>query len=109
MRTIQSGLWTGPTSTAVVRHCPQLKLGYQFTPWMRGTIGYDFIFLSAVARPGNQIDNTYDGVIHPIVPMKNSDVLKLWIESRFAHQLLALSVDRVRSLGLWRGIDERFT
>ena len=23
-------------------------------------------------RPGNQIDNTYDGAVHPIVPMKSS-------------------------------------
>jgi hypothetical protein len=50
----------------------QLSLGYQLTPWMRTQIGYDFLYLSQVARPGNQIDNTYDGVAHPLVPMSSS-------------------------------------
>jgi hypothetical protein len=50
----------------------QLNIGYQFTPWIRGSIGYNFLYLSSVARPGNQIDNTYDGVVHPIVPMTSS-------------------------------------
>jgi hypothetical protein len=50
----------------------QLNLGYQFTPFMRGTIGYDFLFLSSVLRPGNQIDNNFDGVNHPLVPMTSS-------------------------------------
>jgi len=50
----------------------QLNLGYQFTPCIRGQIGYDFMYLSSVVRPGTQIDNTYDGVVHPIVPMSNS-------------------------------------
>jgi Putative beta barrel porin-7 (BBP7) len=49
-----------------------LNVGYQFTPWLRGEIGYDFLFLSSVLRPGNQIDNTYDGVSHPGVPMSTS-------------------------------------
>jgi hypothetical protein len=53
---------------------PELRLnvGYQITPHLRATIGYDFIFLSSVLRAGNQIDNTYDGVTHPLVPMKTS-------------------------------------
>lgn len=53
---------------------PELKLnvGYQFTPSIRATIGYDFTYISSVLRPGNQIDNTYDGVVHPLVPMKAS-------------------------------------
>ncbi len=50
----------------------QLNVGYQITPWLRGQIGYDFLYLSSVARPGNQIDNTYDGVTHPLVPMTSS-------------------------------------
>lgn len=50
----------------------QLNVGYQLTPCMRGLIGYNFFYLSSVARPGNQIDNTYDGVTHPLVPMANS-------------------------------------
>jgi hypothetical protein len=50
----------------------QVSVGYQFTPWIRGEIGYNFLFLSSVARPGNQIDNTFDGVTHPLVPMSSS-------------------------------------
>ena len=46
----------------------QLSVGYQFTPWVRGLIGYNFLYLSSVVRPGTQIDNTYDGVVHPLVP-----------------------------------------
>jgi hypothetical protein len=50
----------------------QLKIGYAFTPWISGQVGYNFLYLSSVARPGNQIDNTYDGVAHPGVPMASS-------------------------------------
>jgi hypothetical protein len=48
------------------------SLGYQITPWLRGQIGYDLLYLSSVARPANQIDNTYDGAAHPGVPLASS-------------------------------------
>jgi hypothetical protein len=48
------------------------NVGYQVTPWLRAQVGYDFLFLSNVLRPGNQIDNTFDGVSHPGVPMTTS-------------------------------------
>jgi hypothetical protein len=50
----------------------QLNVGYQFLPWLRGEVGYTFLYLSSVARPGNQIDNTFDGVTHPTVPLASS-------------------------------------
>jgi hypothetical protein len=50
----------------------QLNVGYQVTPWMRATVGYQFLFLSSALRPGSQIDNTYNGVQHPMVPMVSS-------------------------------------
>lgn len=50
----------------------QLGVGYQFTPCTRAMIGYNFLLLSNVLRPGNQIDNTYDGVVHPDVPLTSS-------------------------------------
>ena len=68
--TVQSGLY-GVTRFAVAPEL-QLSVGYQFTPWMRGQIGYNFFYLSSVARPGNQIDNLYDGLAHPLVPMASS-------------------------------------
>jgi hypothetical protein len=65
----------------------QLNVGYQFTPWLRGQIGYSFIYLSSVARPGNQIDNSFDGVTHPLVPMAGSSFwgqgLNLGLQLRF--------------------------
>jgi hypothetical protein len=50
----------------------QVSVGYQFTPCLRGAVGYNFIYLSNVVRPGKQIDNTYDGVTHPTVPLTSS-------------------------------------
>lgn len=61
----------------------QFQVGYQFAPHIRGLIGYDFLYLSNVVRPGNQIDNTYDGNLHPLVPM---------VSSSFWAQGLTLSV-----------------
>jgi hypothetical protein len=31
------------------------NLGYQFTPYMRGAIGYTFVYWSSVVRPGDQV------------------------------------------------------
>jgi hypothetical protein len=68
--TIQSGQYSANRFAAVPSL--QLRLGYQFTPFLRGTIGYNFTYLSSVVRPGDQIDNTFDGVRHPLVPMTTS-------------------------------------
>lgn len=68
--TLQVGRYT--TDRFALAPQAQLKLGYQFTPCIRGQIGYSFLYLSSVARPGNQIDNTYDGAMHPLVPMASS-------------------------------------
>lgn len=50
----------------------QLNVGYQISPYLRALVGYDFLFLSSVARPGNQIDNNYDGVNRPTVFLASS-------------------------------------
>jgi hypothetical protein len=50
----------------------RVNVGYQFTPHIRASIGYNFLAISNVLRPGNQIDNTYDGITHPLVPMTSS-------------------------------------
>jgi hypothetical protein len=34
----------------------QLKLGYAVTPRLRATLGYDFLYMTNVLRPGDQID-----------------------------------------------------
>lgn len=50
----------------------QVSVGYAFTPCVSGHLGYNLLYLSNVVRPGNQIDNTYDGLTHPGVPMASS-------------------------------------
>src|SRR5207302_1120240 len=34
----------------------QFKIGYALTSWMRATVGYDFLYMSNVIRPTDQID-----------------------------------------------------
>jgi hypothetical protein len=67
---IQNGVYVA--NKFAVAPALQLNVGYQITPWVRATVGYNLLFLSSVVRPGNQIDNTYDGVTHPLVPMKST-------------------------------------
>ena len=58
-----SGLLAQPTNVGRTKHSsfaavPEvgLKIGYQFTDHLRVTVGYDFLYWSRVARPGQQID-----------------------------------------------------
>ena len=37
-----------------------LNVGYQFTQYLRGFVGYNFLFWSNVIRPGNSIDRNLD-------------------------------------------------
>lgn len=50
---------SGPISTSRTRYAvmPEFNIGFgwQFTRHIRGTIGYNFLYLSTVARPGDQI------------------------------------------------------
>jgi hypothetical protein len=50
----------------------QVNVGCQLGSHVRAMLGYNFLYLSSVARPGNQIDNVYDGVNRPAVPMASS-------------------------------------
>jgi hypothetical protein len=63
-----------------------LQVGYQVTDYLRAFVGYNFIYLSNVVRPGDQIDrvlntnlippgtpNAPAGVAHPVVPFKTTD------------------------------------
>jgi len=67
-------LQAGRSSTDRFAVVPEgrLTVGYAITPRINGLIGYNFLYLSSVARPGNQIDNSYDGASHPGVPMTSS-------------------------------------
>jgi hypothetical protein len=37
-----------------------LKLGYQLNDWCRATVGYNFLFMNHVVRPGDQVDRVID-------------------------------------------------
>jgi hypothetical protein len=50
----------------------QLTVGYQLGAHVRAVVGYDFLYWSSVARPGNQVDNVYDGVSRPAVRLASS-------------------------------------
>jgi hypothetical protein len=68
-----------------------IKLGYQITEWCRATVGYNFLLMTNVVRPGDQIDRVIDvtqvpnfvppgvtvppnptGVPRPLVPFRES-------------------------------------
>jgi hypothetical protein len=48
-----------------------LKLGYQITPHLRATVGYEFLYWSNVVRPGDQIDTRVNPNLlpPPILPL----------------------------------------
>jgi hypothetical protein len=66
-----------------------LNLGYQVTEGLRGFIGYNFLYLSSVVRPGDQVDTNLNlnllppqapppiGVLRPAFPFKDRDT---WIQ-----------------------------
>ncbi|MCE9531368.1 MAG: BBP7 family outer membrane beta-barrel protein [Planctomycetes bacterium] len=40
-------------------------VGYRFTPWMSAHVGYNFLYMTNVVRPGKQIDSNVDAVNFP--------------------------------------------
>lgn len=46
----------------------RFDLGYQITPWLTARIGYSFLFLSNVARPGNQVNRVTSANLVPSDP-----------------------------------------
>jgi hypothetical protein len=70
-----------------------LNLGFYLSPWAKFLIGYNFLYISSVARPGNQIDRvinpsqssaisgnfpaTLSGPARPISTVQGSDI---WIQ-----------------------------
>jgi hypothetical protein len=44
----------------------EVKIGYQVTSWLRATVGYDFTYLSRVARPGSQVDLIVNDFLNPV-------------------------------------------
>jgi hypothetical protein len=69
-----------------------IKLGYQLTEWCRATVGYNFLFMNNVVRPGDQVDRVIDvtqvpnfvppgvtvppnptGVPRPLVPFRETN------------------------------------
>jgi hypothetical protein len=52
------------TTTAVIPEFTA-KLGWRITPWATATIGYNFLYISQVVRPGSQIDSTINPTNFP--------------------------------------------
>jgi hypothetical protein len=61
-----------------------IKVGYQITDNIRATIGYTFLYMSDVVRPGSQIDRSIspgllssppstDGATHPLSTLRSTD------------------------------------
>jgi hypothetical protein len=71
-RTVAGGLLALPTNSgrfhdsefAVIPEVG-IQLGYQFNPQVRAFVGYDFLYWSDVARPGDQIDSGVNPVRVP--------------------------------------------
>lgn len=40
-------------------------VGYKFTPWASGFVGYNFMYVSNLVRPGRQIDTAIDPTNFP--------------------------------------------
>src|SRR5207248_2478320 len=54
-----------------------IKLGYQVTPHTRLTLGYSFLYLTDVARPGNQIDTGVNRAQLPSFTVVNGQVVAI--------------------------------
>ena len=69
---VPSGQFAGPSNIgrrtrdefAVIPEI-EVKVGYQATSWLRATIGYDFLYISRVVRPGSQVDLVVNDSVNP--------------------------------------------
>jgi hypothetical protein len=73
--TVSGGQFAGPSNIGRRKHddfavIPEvdLKVGYQITNWMRAFVGYDFLYISRVVRPGSQVDEVVDDRTNPVNP-----------------------------------------
>jgi hypothetical protein len=71
--TVPSGQFAGPSNIGRRTHDDfavvpefEIKVGYQVTSCLRATIGYDFLYVSRVVRPGSQIDLVVDDTANPV-------------------------------------------
>jgi hypothetical protein len=55
---LASGNYTGKRSDTRFAALPEgdFKVGYQFTSWMNAFVGYSVLYVSSVARPGDQVN-----------------------------------------------------
>ena len=76
-----------------------INVGYQITDWLRAYAGYNFLYWSSVARPGDQIDRVvnptqiagspvpFTGALRPAPLLKSTDFwaqgLSLGLEFRY--------------------------
>jgi hypothetical protein len=59
----------------------ELKLGYNLTPNFRVTVGYDLLYWSVVARPGEQISRSVNLTgTTPAAPVFTFHESDLWVQ-----------------------------
>ena len=51
-----------------------VRLGYQLSNWLQVFVGYDFLFINEVVRPGSQINLNVNTALVPISPTFGSAV-----------------------------------
>jgi hypothetical protein len=71
--TVPVGQFAGPSNIGRRTHDEfavmpevEVKVGYQVTNWLRASIGYDFLYLSRVVRPGSQADLLVNDSRNPV-------------------------------------------
>jgi hypothetical protein len=71
---LASGAYTGTRSDTRFAVLPEgdFKLGYQFTSWMNAFVGYSVLYVSSVARPGDQVNRNLAVTQLPTSPTFNT-------------------------------------
>jgi hypothetical protein len=76
VQNFNGGLLALPSNIGHFRHTvfsavPEVgvNVGYQFMPWLRGFVGYNFLYWSNVIRPGTSIDRNLDVTQIPNFPL----------------------------------------
>lgn len=77
-----------------------LNLGYQITPRLRALVGYTFLYVSRVARAGDQIDINVNSTLLPNSPTPPSGDIR--------HPMFAFQDTDFWAQGINAGLDYRF-
>jgi hypothetical protein len=106
--TVPGGLlspFTGPFANSRTKYVIvpefEFKLGFQITPWLRSTIGYNFMWISSVVRPGSQIGLAQNSATVVVSPDAQNSITT--IQPTFRYQDTAVYMQ-----GLTAGLEFRY-